>query len=317
MTNEGDIFVNDKETVVTSNKAPKGYVPINLSSAGKLSAPAKIHVRNYNGQDALDLSMATEDDMLETLVDVLVGMIHEDVQPMDLHEFDIEEIMLNVYYNFWSSVLEYPYIPLEDEYENIDEVRAARLKNADEKLIISLNADQIKTKNLKKEFVEPMIIEENEDKYEFILPRIGHALLAKELTEDKFIDEEDLFSEISQNLIHNQSIETTGNGKLIKVGSADKRKFTKYQAKRMKYFTSLVQCQLIKSVDGKELVGIEEKRAAYLIAPLTVWEKLNKEIKEKAQFGIEHKIKVSSPLTGKEVERRFQFRFMDFLPSME
>lgn len=313
-----DMFVNDEVKKPTKKVvAPKGYVPINLSSAGKLSAPKKIHVRNYNGQDALDLSMATEDDMLETLIDVLVGMIYEDIEPANLHEYDIEEIMLNVYYNFWSSTLEYPYTPLDNEYEGIDIIRAARLKNAEEKLVIALTTNDIKTNNLKPEFVEPIKIKDEDISYEFVLPRIGHALLAKEMTEDKFSDEEDKFSVIQQNLLHNQNIEDSGIGKLIKVSVSDKRKFTKYQAKRMKYFTSLVQCQLINSVDDEELKNIEEKRAAYLIAPLTIWEKFNKYIKKNAQFGIQHTIKIDSPLTGEEVERRFQFRFMDFLPSME
>jgi len=312
---DADIFINDIKPKIKS--IPKGYIPINLSSAGKLSAPAKIHVRNYNGQDALDLSMTTEDDMLETLIDVLVGMIYEDVKPTDLHEYDIEEIMLNVYYNFWSSTLEYPYTPLDNEYDDIDPVRAERLKKAEEKLVITLTSDDIKTNNLKSEFVEPIKIEDDDIYYEFILPRIGHALLAKEMTEDKFVDEEDTFSVIQQSLLHNQNIENSGTGKLMSVSVSDKRKFTKYQAKRMKYFTSLIQCQLINNADGEQLNTIEEKRAAYLIAPLTVWEKFNKYIKENAQFGIQHTIKVDSPLTKKEVERRFQFRFMDFLPSME
>jgi len=314
---DNDIFVNDSVPKVKSNIIPKGYVPINLSSAGKLSAPAKIHVRNYNGQDALDLAMATEDDILETLLNVLIGMIYEDVEPNDLHEYDIEEIMLNIFFNFWSSALEYPYTAMDDEFEGIDEIRTARLKKAEEKLIITLTSGQIKTKNLKKEFVEPIVIINDEITYEFTLPRIGHTLTAQELTEDKFVDEEDFFNETSQKLIHNETVIENGGGDLLKVAPSEKRKFLKYQAKRMKYFTSLIQSNLIKSVDGQELINVEDKRNAYLIAPLTVWEKLNKEIKKNAQFGIEHTIKVKSPLTGKDVDRRFQFRFMDFLPPLE
>jgi len=311
-------FVEDNDNKkAKTNKAPKGYMPINLSSNGKLSAPKTIHVRNYNGQDALDLAMATEDDMLETLIDVLVGMIYEDIKPNDLHQFDIEEIMLNIYFNFWSSVLEYPYTPLDNEFKNIDKIRAERIKNQEEKLVVALTANDIKTTNLKSNFKEPIAIEDGGIKYEFILPRIGHSLIAKDLTEDKFEEEEDLYNEVSQKLIHNQSVEENGIGELLKVSSSEKRKFTKYQAKRMKYFTSVNQCQLIKSVDNVELNTIEDKRNAYLVAPLTVWEKLNKKLKENAQFGIEHNIKVKSPLTNEEVERRFQFRFMDFLPSME
>ncbi len=321
--NKVNMFVEDEKKkdsarqTAKKDKVPKGYIPINLSSAGKLSAPAKIHVRNYNGQDALDFAMATEDDMLETLIDVLVGMIWEDVEPEDLHEYDIEEIMLNVYYNYWSSVLEYPYVPLDDEYENIDTIRAERLKNDEEKLTVVLTSDHIKTSFLKKEFSEPMIIEADDFKYEFILPRIGHMMLAKEMTEEKFAEEEDYFAIVQQQLAHNEEADGGVKGKLISVSPSVKRKYLKYQSQRMKYFTSLIQCQLIKSADGVELIDIDEKREAYLVAPLSIWEKFNKEIKENAHFGIEHEITVKSPLTGKSIERRFQFRFMDFLPAME
>ena len=105
-----DLFMNDEKTKteiktrVRPDRIPSGYISINLSSNGKLGVPKKIHVRNYNGQDALDLSMVTDEDVFDTLVKILSDMIYEDIDTDLLHEEDFQEIMLNVFFNFFNLV---------------------------------------------------------------------------------------------------------------------------------------------------------------------------------------------------------------------
>lgn len=314
-----DLFINDDKEIKTRirpAKAPSGYIAINLSSNGKLGVPAKIHVRNYNGQDALDLAMATDEDMFEVLVNVLSDMIYEDIDTDDLHEQDLQEIMLNVYFNFWASHLEYPYIPSEEELLKVDDIRRERIKSGGESLTMKLTSDQIITTNLM-DFEEPIKINMNDSEYSFILPRIGHTLNAKFMTEEKFANDEVKFSDLQVKLENNQERIEKGEPPVFSINPSEKRKFTKYQKDRMKYFTLLIQAQLIQSVEGETFTEIKQKEEAYKIIALDVWREYNKVLKEKAKFGISNTVKVISPLTKELVERRVVFRPMDFLPSME
>ena len=312
------LFINDTKSStvrVRETKVPSGYMPITLSSNGKLGVPRKIHVRNYNGQDALDLAMVTEEDVFDTLVNILSGMIYEDIDTDQLHEEDFQEIMLNIFFNFWSSSIEYPYEPLEEELKAIDPVQAKRITDGEEHLTIALSANDIKTKSLT-DFEEPIKVSVNDIDYTFILPRIGHAINAKFMVEEKFADLEEEFNIIEQQLETNQKLKENNRPIQLPVSVKDRRRFDKYTKDRAKYFTLLTQAQLIKSVDGKELLSVEEKEEAYTIIDLQVWREVNLAM-EKAHFGIEKDITVKSPLTHEEVIRRFQFRWWDFLPSMD
>lgn len=315
-----DIFVEDEKKIIKKEKSkgiPKSYLPIKLSSNGKLGYPSKIHVRNYSGQDALDLAMSTEDTILESLLTVLDNMIYEDIEARLLHEQDIEEIMLNIYFNFWQDYLEYPYTPTEEELKTVSKKRQDALNTGGEKLVVSIRTSQIKTKLLPS-LETPIVITDESDgrTYGFTLPRIGQTLIAKDLTEDKFIEEEDDYSELEQQLKHNEFLMEQGKSLDYKISPSKMRKFQKYQIERLKFFARQQQIQLISEVDGVEVTA-EEAIEEYSTIPLTVWKDYNNYLKENVKFGIDHEIKVTSPLTTKPITRRFQFRFMDFLPTMD
>ncbi len=314
-----DFFVSDdeKKKEKSVNVIPKSYLPIKLSSNGKLGAPSKIHVRNYSGQDALDLAMSDETNMLESLLTVLDNMIYEDIDVYNFHEQDIEEIMLNIYFNFWKSSIEYPYIVPEDELKTLNSDKRKAIEDGLQKYSVNIDSKSIKTKTLK-DFKEPLIIqvEDSEDTYGFNIPRIGHDLIAKEKTEDKFEDEEDEFYELSEQLQHNQDNAAQGKSIDYKIKPSQVRKFKKYQMNRLKFFTLQKQLLMIDSVNGKT-IDEKDKVQVYNEIPLTVWKEFNTQLKETIKFGVQHDIKVISPVTQKEVTRRFQFRFLDFLPSMD
>jgi len=315
-----DIFVGDEKKVIKKEKSkgiPKSYLPIKLSSNGQLGYPSKIHVRNYSGQDALDLAMSTEDTILESLLTVLNNMIYEDVDASTLHEQDIEEIMLNIYFNFWQDYLEYPYMPTEEELKTVSKKRQDALSTGGEKLVVSIRTSQIKTKMLSSLNTPITITDESDGRtYGFILPRIGQTLIAKELTEDKFIEEEDEYSELEQQLKHNEFLMEQGKPLDYKISPSKMRKFKKYQIERLKFFARQQQIQLISQIDEVD-VSAEEAIEEYSTIPLTVWKDYNTYLKDNVKFGIEHEIKVKSPLTGEDITRSFLFRFMDFLPSMD
>lgn len=314
-----EFFISDEQTKKENEEVkkqlsrkkspPKSYLPVKLSSMGRLSVPAKIHVRNYNGSDAEQLSLASEENILETILDVLSNMIWEDIDPLVLHEKELEEIMFNLFINFWSSSVEKVYPYTDEELEGLTEKRAEDIKKGNEIPTVLIPYDSVDTIPINENFKEPITIlpkngaVERTKKVSFILPRIGHIVDAKHIVEEKYYEQEERFTPVKRALEKGEEV--------------DDREYTKYLRERMQYFNLLTQCQMISKIDGKKLETIEDKINAYHDIDLDYWSTFDKTVRENANFGIQEEMKVKSPLTGEYVTRRLRFRLMDFLPTMD
>ena len=51
--------------------------------------------------------------------------------------------------------------------------------------------------------------------------------------------------------------------------------------------------------------------------PLRAWSKANRYITEDLSFGIDSEVTFPCTVTGKMITRRFPFRIMDFIPTVE
>lgn len=331
---EQDFFVSDEETKQETidkkeekknKQPPKNYLPVKLSSLGKLTAPRKIHVRNYNGADARELALSDEENVLETILDILKGMIWEDVNPEELHEKELEEIMMNIYVNFWSSSLvDYPYPYTEEELQTLPPERRERIKKGEEIPKVVIPHSALDTNIMNEQFKEPItptVKNEkiaSEGKVSFILPRIGHIVKAKQMVEEEYAEEEEKYAKIRHDIEYNQRLEQQNSpAPKREISEDDYDAYYKYLKRRMSYFNLLIQCQMIHSLNGSKLETIEDKMDAYKRTDLIYWSIFNRIIHEYATFGIKEDIEVVSPFTGDNVIRRFQFRLMDFIPTMD
>lgn len=318
--------VQEKVDKKKNEQPPNNYLPIKLSSLGKLSAPKKIHVRNYTGSDARELSLSDEDNILETLLRILRGMIWEDVNPEDLHEKELEEIMMNIYVNFWSSsFVDYPYPYKQEELESLSTEKRKRIENKDEIPRITIPFSLINTETINEEFKEPInpkIKKKNNligsNTVSFILPRVGHVINAKVITQDKFSDQEEKFASLKRDIEYNSEVdEKNSNAPRRKVDNQQYDEYVKYLKNRVAYFNLLTQCQMLHSFNGKKLTTIDDQLEAYQQVDLLYWSVFNDIIDKYAKFGVQESIEVTSPLTGEKVLRRFQFRLLDYIPTLD
>ena len=121
-----DFFINEKKDKPEQKKenntlsiVSSQYIKIKLDSLGRLDAPPILHVKNYTMEDALELSLASEEDSLEATVLVLNRMIKEDFDVSLLQENELKQILLTVYANFWSNELkDFPYPLIKEDYKD-------------------------------------------------------------------------------------------------------------------------------------------------------------------------------------------------------
>lgn len=319
MSNEFDnFFVKDnKEEDIDLNKnpskniIPKEYIPIKFSSLGKLTIPAVLHIRDFNMEEALDLSLTDESNILETTMRVLNSMIYESVDPQYLHEEELKEIMFNIFANFWGNTLEnylYPYKEEELSDPNGNKVLIEKIKKEEDFYPkVSIDVENVKTTTIQDNFKEPIIIKKDGQEVHFRLTRIKDIIEAKEYINKKYIKYDQEFSDVTNKLRKKKEHE---------ISPERKEEYKKLQAKKMKDIAKVVEASTLLKFNSKTFQKLSEKITAIPKIPIGFWKKFSS-ITSNLKFGLNEEVEVISPITGKKVTRRFQFRFMDFLESLE
>jgi hypothetical protein len=313
----GDTFLNQKAEEVTEKPSPSGFVPVKLSSGGKLKGvPAVVHIKDYSGRDTLNLSMVTPENQIETLLKVIENITYENIDAGNLHENDLEEILINVFLNFWANAItDVPFPLIYEEVYNLEEEQKEKYKNRTWVPRTDLILSKIKTKDLDDEFMEPITIVNENKKVKFILPRIGHMVRASKLVARKYIKEESRWSKVNSAIRKQRPSEDDVDDLLKDVLGEEYFDYIEFSKNKIADYLMVKQALCLYEVNGEVLETIDEKIKAYDDVPLSMWEKFG-EIQNTYGFGVNHNIEVISPLDNKPVERRFSFRLQDFFPSV-
>ncbi len=319
-----DFFVKKDSKVETNLKnkpAPtldNEFLEVKLSSIGKLGAPVTLHIRDYSVPDLIKMAMSTELNVLDKLMEVLDGAIQEDFDPRLLHQNELEELMINMYANYWSPyLLEYMFPLTQEEYTELSDQKKAQMKLGQWLPTIDINLSTLKTHVLAKDFKLPIKIEFRKRGYRFDVTRIKHLLIAKQRIVEEFAFEMQKFHKTERQYQINSTVEDT-SPKWKEIPLVELTAYEEYLALKTEKLLTYTQAQLILGVGEEATDTFEKQLEAHRKIPHTVWEILDKEIVGKYMgFGIDHDIEVVSPLDGKKVERRFSFRTMDFIPPDE
>lgn len=313
------VFVRDIEKATQDPKpsqseprleaVPNRYIPVQFCTLGKLSAPEKLHFRNYTLEEAAELSAMREENYLEKLITTLNNMVWEDFDCANLHEEELKEVMLNIRYNFWGQSLDnVPYYINED----LEEPEELNRKDNIGFATLSLQEVAQKVRNLTSEFREPIKVETPEGSVvRFRLPRVTDDLLAKKYVDSVFSDEEKKFANIRLQL------RTSDNIDLNNVENPDQfLEYLNLVEKKESLFFKARAVQRIIGLDDKELTSIDEQFAAAKEIDLTVWNDLYG-VDQQIDFGVNSEISFYDEQTQQTKTRRFQFRPLVFVPDME
>lgn len=314
MSNSESIFVTEpnelitkvtkelQQTVVDKDQVPYGYIAIKLDSLGKLGNPKVLHFRNYSMEEVLELSTAKEENFIEVLIKCLNKMVYEkNFNCSDLHEKELEEVLLYLYSNFWNKSLDGYLYYLDDTITDVSK------KNSDSNIgRASIPIDRLKTNTFTKEFKEPITITINNVKVKFRLARIKDLINAREYINNKYFDTERTLSDVKAAI-----------DKKEKISYESQKKYDDYLNEKGLDFLKAYQSSIILSVNDKILETLEEKMNEYRNINILFWQKYQEVVNDNINFGVDPEVTFFSIELKKEVTRRFSFQSMDFIPTLE
>lgn len=300
------------QTVEAAQKAervPADYVAVKLDSLGKLSAPGTLHFRNYSMEEAVELATTDEESFIETMIGCLNQMVWEDFDCGQLHESELEEVLLTIYAAFWGKELE------GFQYYVDDSLEGERLTDRENISVAAIPIRNIETKPIIDEFKEPISLTIKGKQVRFSLPRIQGAVVAKRYADALFAAEERELSDVKVKYEFNQRVGENGNQ--YDIDPALIAQYEDLLKRKQRAFLKAHQAQLLVGIDDERFESFEQQIAAMPRVGYDFWQKYNSVVSKKLNFGVDSEVEFTCSKTGKPITRRFQFRFVDFIPPVD
>lgn len=311
---QNDIFVEAKkaERIVEKERSvPTGYIPVAFSSGNKLG-PEILHFRNYSMEELFELASVKQELQFKTLVyKALNNMVYEDFDCGKLHYENIKEIVVAIYKNFWGNIL----------YNRPYFVDLSDLEKKDNVAYTDINLSFLKTIDINEKFKNKISLTDkvSNKKIVFQLPKIEHMFLAEEAVKNKYAEKEREYFDIKNlmdlkdKLLMEKEIESV---KSIEIDPIRKEEYDDIIKEKSKDYYKIIQAQLIYSIEDKVLNSIEEKMNAYKSdIDANAWIEYKNIVEEYGKFGINPEYEFT--LDGKKLSRRFSFRPLIFIPTMD
>lgn len=342
---------NKQEKVVAAEKAaeqklaiPAGYMEINLSTKGKIGAPASFHVRNFTTEDLMDLSATDQSEIPIQVINCLQSIIYEPVEVCDVkkfHENEVIETLFRIYREYFNTVLvDMPWKMTDEDKEflkkqfggaqspdYLNRIAAYETEEWVPRWDIDLESfeffevpDEIKT-TIEAEFG-------NGTKVEYTMPRYGDVILLKEVIDAYFKEEENKFRQTSESLLQKAQLKKAFNegksnndGSRIYVPQSEEDAYNEYQKRRLIFSTTAVKALHLKSLNGEDLESlsldermkiVEENPGVFSHGTFKQVTKMFSEMK----IGINPKTYGLDPITRKRVQVDYTFRVFALLQAI-
>jgi|LSQX01.3.fsa_nt_gb hypothetical protein len=330
--------LGNKESIIASlasaekkELAPAGYIPVTLSTKGKVGAPALFHLRNFKTRDIMSLALTEEEALPERLLTLLQDLIYEkDVDVKKFHENEIVETVLTLYSSFYSDSIEIPFPLLEEDYEYVKnkygEAKVQDLKSGlwKPQTIISISKD-VDTYDIDANFNSVAIIKSKQSGFTlgFRLPYYGDALVIKKWLRDTFGDEERRFQDTARALsLRQQLLKEASEGKQVNwdsipnISSAEEEAYNNFQIKRAGVIVDVIRALHLYVYEGDDVSGASLSDRYEIIQDPRIDEKVARKLDnyfENLEFGVKPEVRMLNPLTNEVCLREYSFRLVDIL----
>lgn len=324
---KNEIVVEKKETI------PLGYIPIELSTNGRLGVPKVVYCRNFSTADLVELSMFNDNILPERVIAVLSSLIYGKSNVGEWPDKCIIELLVRIYVNYFTPILTSRDFPWDDSdiawlKEHKLETQAKDLE--DGKWIPKVDVDlrNVKIRNLDDEVKNYVIIKKKNRDGSPILdakfisyPKFGDVLILRKAVDDKFAEEDRQFARLTQLIEARDRYLNEGKdvAALTPISDSDYIKWQIYQAKRAVYMTRATRALSLISYNGIDLTNKSlDERIKYVESPLfdISLSKVLDDHYNKMDFGILPDINLMNPITKLPTTRRFQFQFMDIVQAV-
>jgi hypothetical protein len=347
---KSSLIIEEEKSIVENNLAEKistsipiDYITVKFESMGSLQeCPKELHIRDYTLNDALQLNVQDEEEQVKALINVINSMIYEKYDVKNLHPNDFMMLLYSIHNKFISAKIDKEYILDETLPEGEEEGERYHSKNIRpieiplSKLMIHNIHEDVKgnkrpdSKTFGGKFKEPIKIA-NVDTgalYGFRFSRMEDYLLAQEFCKEKFSDSLRDFLPIKRMLYKLTSSKKNideRNKELDALIDSDPDTYENYQKFLIQNnleYAKIIQACLIDGYmnEKKEYVkytSLDEKIEAYnKKITIKMWEQFN-EVSKEYPFGIMEEYTFFCDEYQRNITRRFQFQFLDFIPSSD
>lgn len=305
---------------------PPGYIPVNLSTKGKLGAPKEFHIRNFKMKDIMALSLTEQNDLPERIVQVLNDMILEDVDVANWHEKEVEETLVYVYMTFFDPVIRnVPFIVTDEDkkylIENnqldvLSDLESGKWKPTTD--IDMLNG--VDTYDISDDFNSKITITNKKTKFfvTFDYVKYGDQITIKKWINSYFKEKESTFDrykktvEFNNSLLSKVTVDPSVIDKVIKIDQEDEHNYNEFVSEKLQVLTDIVKIISIVNYNGQdvsnmslsekyELMSNDARIDVGMINKLTARQ-------SKYKFGIKPDVKMKNPITKGVSSRPFTFR---------
>lgn len=322
-----------------AENVPLGYLPIELSTKGKLGAPAIFHIRNFKTADLVDLSLTSEDDLTETVINMLKNMIWEkDVEIKNWHEKEISELLVRLYMVFFSSEMtEIDFIPSDEDLDFLKEKVGLdqfnqmldHLESGKWKPKTRISLSSIETYEIDNSFRPNLRVKSKKTGLDigFSYPKFGDVVVMKKFLKQRFEKEEKQFAAIKRMIeFRNEMEEKLQAGEDVNLSKipvapeAEVKKFQRFEIERALLAVDLIKAIQLDYFNGKDYTNASIEERLKVSNDPRIDYTLNKKVEDyfnSLKFGInEEAIPMYNPITEKIENRRFSFRFVDILQAI-
>ena len=288
--------------------APANYLRIELDSVGKLDAPPELHFRNYTMEEVWELAEMTRENEQEVIVRVLNNLCFESFDCAFLHPKEVEYILLNITAKWWGSTINSMGYFRNPNLRNLED-----LQDPSNISRIDLPIENIKTDIIPEGFQEPVEIDLGEEGiYHFRLPRMADYIRAARYTRNKYRAQDRRFSDFRMRLRKEEKNPGTQD-----IDLDLEREYEEHQKNKRRDEILSRQAQQITAVGGHETPEDIDQKLEVLKTqvPATAWIAFRR-VEKANMFGVNPNVTFFDEQSGEPISRRFQFRFLDFIPSL-
>ena len=288
VTHEPDLKIN-----------PEYEVEIKLSSCGKLGLPAVLHAKDYSFDDTLLFAKATQQNESAIVLKLIKNLVYEDIDISKITRQDAVEILMAIQGTFYTNYIDGKQYYIDESLEGDALTDKENISTA------TIPINDIQTIPIKDNITVPIKISNNKLEALFDYPRLIHDTRAKEYVINKFAKQDNEYSSLMQ-------------ARAKKEATREQLKTLKdYETEKNLEYVRVITSQQIISYNGETPKNIDEQLLLMKKMPVSVLTLLANILKVNFNFGVQPEVTFIDNETQEKITRRFNFRYSDFIPSME
>lgn len=340
--------IDSKQSLTTNNQmeslveienkqmVPAGYAKVDLSTKGKVGAPALFHIRNFQASEVMSLSLTEDRALPARILNLLSNMIFEKVDVRKFHEMEIIETLLQLYAAFYSPIMrDIPFPFNEDDIDSLKkdpdgESLIQDLKEGRWKPTVDIDIiKDVETYDLNSRFKSTATILDKTNGFSlgFRLPYFGDVLTVQEWLHATFGEREKQLASLAsksdaresmlQSLLKGDPINTDA---IPYLSPEEENLLNDFRIEKATAVIDMIRAEHLMIFDGKDVSNLPLSEKIKLIKDPRVNNKIASKLEEhfqKLQFGIKPTVRMLNPITGEMCDRRFSFRLDTILQATQ